>query len=325
MDRCLILYNNPANKALADEIDVIEQVEFVSEGLNELGYDIDFQGLGEGIHDEILSISKAGYSFVFNLVEAVFGYSEILHFVPSLLNLFNIPHSGCPSDATFITANKVYAKKLMKLSGIPVAENYKVSEWKDLTIGKRYILKPIWEDGSVGINEDSVFVFEGRMPDIMENKEDSHWFIENYLDGREFNVSIISNGKFPLILPPAEMIFKDYPDNLPKIISYKAKWEEDTFQYKNSVRSFDIDLPKSLTEDIRRIATKCWNIFNLHGYARVDMRTDSEGNLYIMEVNANPCISADSGFVAACYHYGLTKKEIIKSIISDLNNPKKSA
>ena len=52
------------------------------------------------------------------------------------------------------------------------------------------------------------------------------------------------------------------------------------------------------------------------------MRTNKEGKLFVMEANANPCISADSGFVAACFHHGLTKKEIIANIISDLNNPK---
>jgi D-alanine-D-alanine ligase len=322
MDRCLILYNSPVDKALADEIDVLEQVEFVSDGLKKLGYKIDYQGLGNDLEKEIIAISKSGYDFVFNLVESVFGYAEILHFVPSLLNLWKIPHSGCPADAAFITANKVYSKKLMKLYGIPVAENHKISDWSELTIGKKYILKPIWEDGSVGINEDSVFVYEGEKPSILEDKVDSHWFVENYLDGREFNISIIANGKEPLVLPPAEMIFRDYPENMPRIVSYKAKWEEDSFQYKHSVRSFDTDISESLFKKIRNIATDCWHLFDLRGYARIDMRTDAEGDLFVMEANANPCISADSGFVAACFHYGLTKKEIIANIINDLNNPK---
>jgi D-alanine-D-alanine ligase len=322
MDRCLILYNSPADEALADEIDVLEQVEFVSNGLRELGYKVDYHGLGNNLEKEIIAISKSGYDFVFNLVEAVYGYAEILHFVPSLLNLWKIPHSGCPADAAFITANKVYSKKLMKLCGIPVAENHKISNWRELTIGKKYILKPVWEDGSVGINEDSVFIYEGEKPSILENKVDSHWFIENYLDGREFNVSIIANGKEPLVLPPAEMTFRDYPENMPKIVSYKAKWEENSFQYKQSVRSFDTDISEYTINKMRSIAIDCWHLFNLHGYARIDMRTNKEGELFVMEANANPCISADSGFVAACFRHGLTKKEIIANIISDLNNPK---
>ncbi len=324
MDRCLILYNSPAENALADEINVMEQVKFVSEALIELGYGIDYHCLGEELHNEILSISGAGYSFIFNLVEAIFGYPEILHFVPALLNLYKIPHSGCPTDATFVTANKVYAKKLMRLSSIPVTETYKISDWRDLATGNKYIVKPIWEDGSVGINEDSVFIFDGKRPVILEHKDDTHWFVENYLDGREFNVSIIAKGRIPLVLPPAEIVFRDYPGDLPKIVSYKAKWEEDTFQYKNSVRNFDTGLTPSTAEEIRKIATDCWSLFNLHGYARIDMRTDVNGNLFVMEVNANPCISADSGFVAACYHHGLTKKEIVNYIIDDMNNPENS-
>ncbi len=118
------------------------------------------------------------------------------------------------------------------------------------------------------------------------------------------------------------MTFRDYPENMPKIVSYKAKWEENSFQYKQSVRSFDTDISEYTINKMRSIAIDCWHLFNLHGYARIDMRTNKEGKLFVMEANANPCISADSGFVAACFHHGLTKKEIIANIISDLNNPK---
>ena len=73
-----------------------------------------------------------------------------------------------------------------------------------------------------------------------------------------------------------------------------------------------------MLHEINSIALKCWDMFDLHGYARVDMRTDRDGRVYVIEVNANPCISEDGGFVAACHQEGMTNELIIGNIIGDL-------
>jgi D-alanine-D-alanine ligase len=76
-----------------------------------------------------------------------------------------------------------------------------------------------------------------------------------------------------------------------------------------------------LCERIRQICLQCWKAFGLKGYARVDFRMDKNDDLHVLEINANPCISADSGFVAAATQYGLSHKEIVKSIINDSMKP----
>ncbi len=94
---------------------------------------------------------------------------------------------------------------------------------------------------------------------------------------------------------------------------------EDTFQYDHTRRSFPGDLSHRLLSNIRETVVACWNTFGLRGYARVDIRTDAEENVYVLEVNANPCISPDSGFIAAATHAGYTHQDIISHIINDLN------
>lgn len=316
----LILYNQPSCEAENDEQDVLDQVSYVEAGLTSLGYSVAKRALGDDLKNELLSVSKGQYDFVFNLTEAVYGSPELIYFVPAMLNLLKIPYSGAPVEAAFSTANKVYAKKMMAQAGIAVAKTYKVSEADTLSLGGTYIVKPIWEDGSVGITEESVFTYDGEVPSAILGKDDNHWFIEDYLDGREFNVSLIAEGDgSPLVLPPAEMQFKHYPEGVPTIVSYKAKWDEDSFQYKSSVRTFDVDISATLAKKIHEVAVKCWSLFQLKGYARVDLRSNSRGDLFVMEVNANPCISADGGFVAACRHNNITDNEVIRRIVSDLN------
>ena len=317
--KSLIIYNQPSEDALPDELDVLDQVNFIRDTLIKLGYEVSLKGITDAFFTEIPEITAGGYDFVFNLVESVGKKAEILYFIPALLNMHHIPYTGCPVEATFVTASKVLARKIMKANSIPVAGGYRISEAAQLIRGKKYILKPVWEDGSLGITEESVFVFDGSVPASVSEKNDRHWFIEDFIEGREFNVSVMPGPDGPEMLPPAEMVFHDYPDDIPKIVSYKAKWVEGTFQYENSRRNFPDDLSDKLMTNIRNAVTQCWHTFGLKGYARVDMRVDSNENVYVLEVNANPCISPDSGFISAGLHAGFTHEQLISRIINDLN------
>ena len=317
--KCLIIYNEPAPDALPDELDVLDQVSFIDSTLRTLGYSVVSKGITDNFFHEISMIEAGEYEFVFNLVESIGKKAEILYFIPALLNMNHIPYTGCPVEAAFVTGSKVLARRFMKANGIPVAGGYKVSDASQLVYGKKYILKPVWEDGSLGITEESVFIFDGILPEIISDKNDRHWFIEEFIDGREFNVSVKASPDGPEMLPPAEMEFHNYPDDLPRIVSYKAKWVENTFQYDNSSRSFPADLSDRLMSNIRSAALACWHAFNLKGYARVDLRVDDDENVYVLEVNANPCISPDSGFISAAVHAGYSHTEVISDIIHDLN------
>ena len=317
--KCLIIYNEPAPDALPDELDVLDQVNFIDSTLQTLGYSVVSQGITDNFFHEISMIEAGEYEFVFNLVESIGKKAEILYFIPALLNMHHIPYTGCPVEAAFVTGSKVLARRFMEANGIPVAGGYKVSEASQLAREKKYILKPVWEDGSLGITEESVFIFDGTIPEILSDKNDRHWFIEEFIDGREFNVSVKASPEGPEMLPPAEMEFHNYPDDVPRIVSYKAKWIENTFQYDNSSRSFPNDLSDRLMGNIREAVYACWHAFNLKGYARVDMRVDDDEKVYVLEVNANPCISPDSGFISAAVHAGYTHTEVIRDIIHDLN------
>ena len=122
-------------------------------------------------------------------------------------------------------------------------------------------------------------------------------------------------------MPPAEMVFHNFDDSRPKIVDFRAKWIEDSFEYENTIRDFPGDkLSPVLVGKIRDIALQCWDVFGLKRYARVDMRVDNNDNPYVIEVNANPCMSPDSGLVAATTQAGIPITEVLKRIISDLNH-----
>jgi len=320
MKKCVIIYNEPLPGALEDELDVLDQVSHIEKHLIELGINATRKGITEDFMKEIAALSAEKPDFIFNLVESINNKGELNYFVPALLNMYGIPYSGNSLEAIFLTTNKTITSRMMRDTGINNPGSYKPSQMNLLKPGCRYIVKPVWEDGSLGITADSVFDCVAGFEDKLKGKDDSHWFIEDFIDGREYNISVLAGKDGPEILPPAEIVFRDYDDSRPKIVDFKAKWEMDSFEFVNTVREFPgSSLPPEFIGRLKETARSCWHLFGLRGYARVDVRADSKGNIFVIEINANPCISPDGGFVAATSQAGYAFTEVLKRIINDLN------
>lgn len=320
MRRCCIIYNEPREGALADELDVLDQVAHIEKHLIDLGLSVYRKGITEKFMSEVEDLLKEKPDFVFNLVESINNKGELIYFVPALLSLHSIPYSGISFEAIFLTTNKTICSKMMKTAGINNPGSYLPSQTNLLTPGRKYIIKPIWEDGSLGITDKSVFECKPGFEEKFTGFDDAHWFVEDFIDGREFNISVLAGKDGPEVLPPAEIVFVNYGNDRPRIIDFKAKWEMESFEYINTVREFPGDkISDKLLANLRDAAISCWKLFSLKGYARVDVRTDSDGNVFVIEINGNPCISPDGGFVAATREAGYAFTEVLQRIINDLN------
>ena len=103
-----------------------------------------------------------------------------------------------------------------------------------------------------------------------------------------------------------------------RLIGYRAKWDEESYEYHHTPRRFDFERhDRSLLQSLKRTTLKCWRLFELTGYARVDYRVDRDGIPWILEINSNPCLSPDSGFTAATRQAGLRYEEVIGRIVED--------
>jgi D-alanine-D-alanine ligase-like ATP-grasp enzyme len=157
--RCCIIFNQPRENALPDELDVIDQVEWIEKNMLELGIETYRKGITADFMNEIADLAENRPDFVFNLVESINNKGELCYFVPALLNMYSIPFSGNPVEAMFITTSKALTSKTLKSSGINNPGGYSPSEYSKLIPGNQYIIKPVWEDGSLGITGESVFTF----------------------------------------------------------------------------------------------------------------------------------------------------------------------
>lgn len=317
---CCILFNQPLQGAQSDELDVLDQVEYIEKTFDGLGIMSFRCGITVNFMAEMAVMAGKNPDFIFNLVESINNKGELCYFIPALLNMYSIPYTGSPLDAMFLTTSKILTAKALRDSGIKGPSIYKPSEHRLLKPGNRYIIKPVWEDGSLGITGDSAFTFEPGKDKELSAYSDSHWLIQDFIDGREFNITLLAGSEGVEVMPAAEIVFRDYGSEKPRIVDYKAKWDLESFEYKNTLREFPGEsLDLRLRDKIETAALRCWDLFGLKGYARVDMRIDNNNEPYVIEVNANPCLSPDSGVVAATVEAGLTFAEVVYRIINDLN------
>ena len=317
---CCILYNEPLPGAMEDELDILDQVDHVEKHLLETGVKTFRKGLTDNFMSEMDELVSEKPGFVFNLVESIRNKGELNYFIPALLNLNRIPYTGSSLEAIFLTTSKNLAGKLMSDAGIANPATFRPSQSDLLEPGKRYIMKPVWEDGSLGITGDSVFCWEHGSGDRLEGKDDSHWMIQEFIEGREFNISMLAGEDGPEVLPPAEIVFRDFPESMPRIVDFRAKWITDAFEYENTIRTFPgPELSREFLGRLKETALRCWHLFALKGYARVDVRSDERENIFVIEVNANPCISPDGGFAAAVNEAGYAFTDVIRRITGDLN------
>lgn len=319
MNKILILINRLSGQPTIDELDVIDQVEAVEHGLDELGLVYEREYVDTNLNSLIHKLMSEPDGIAFNLVESLNNNGGLVYFIPALVESLNYPLTGNPSDAMFMTTQKPLAKKLMQGMGIPTPRWWQAKETFNPDPEKQYIVKPSREDASVGIDEENVF--PGSDTGIIEkvrSRWGEHFFIEEFISGREFNISVMGGPEGPEVLAPAEMLFKDFPPGKPTVMGYSAKWDETAFAYRNTMRTFDIpESDHALVEQIKKICYQCWSAFHLRGFARVDFRVDASNQPYVLEINANPCISPDSGFYNAALRSGYTFTQVVQRILND--------
>jgi D-alanine-D-alanine ligase len=322
--KAVILYNQLSENPGPDEADVLDQVNVVSQMLKELNVEVEEMQFSHRLDLVEENLLKSKPTFVFNLVESLNNKGSLIYFAPALLNSLNIKFSGGSLESIFITTSKTLAKEKMNSVGIPTSPWFMPNRIPSLEAQKRYIIKPVWEEGSLGLDEDCVFYGDDKnFINRLKKTNPKDFFVEEFIDGREFNISILAGPDGPQVLPSAEILFSNYPDDKPKVVGFSAKWNEESFEYKNTSRTFDFgDSDINLIQKINQIAIQCWKCFDLNGYARVDFRVDESGNPWVLEVNVNPCISPDSGFFAACAKANIPFREAIRRIVNDIPNLK---
>jgi D-alanine-D-alanine ligase len=319
ISRAVILHNPVGDGDDPSTADVLAQVELVAAGLTALG--IDHRALAVPDWKPWRHLSAGSGDIVFNLMEAPPGVPHVHPAAAAALELLDVPFTGSPAGVLWLTTDKLATRALLAAEGLPVAPGGRLEiegpEILDRIPGP-WILKPACEDASLGLEGDPVCSTREaalvRARALLERFPGQAVVVETYLPGRELNVSLLAGE----VLPIAEIVFEDFPEGMSRVVGYEAKWHEDSFAYVHTVRRFPGDpADAALLDRVREISLAAWRVCGLRGYARVDFRLDESGNPYVLEVNANPCLAAGAGFMAAAAKAGLAPGDVIGRILED--------
>lgn len=308
-----LVYDAQAEAGRPDAADTLVEAQAIAAALEALGYDTVMLPVALDLAALERALRELSPYAVFNLVESLEGRGQLVHVAPALLESLGVPFTGCSSLALAATSNKLAAKK--SLAAADIATPAVFTETSD---PGPWIVKSVAEHSSLGIDDSSVVDGGEAAAAVIAARRGAlggEWFAERFVPGRELNVAVIAAPAGPRVLPVAEIRFDGFPPDKPAIVGYAAKWHTDSFEYRNTVRSFAVE--PALAARAERLALACWELFALDGYARVDFRVADTGLAYVLEVNANPCLAPDAGFAAALAEAGIGFGDAIAWLIAD--------
>ena len=315
--RIVLLHDAAAAAGRPDSSDTLLEAAAIAAAIERLGYETATLPVGLDLGALERQLAALAPQAVFNLIESLEGRGRLLSVVPALLASRGVPFTGCSAEALAATSHKLAAKRLLRQAEIATPAVLGAAPGNGTKDGT-WIVKSVFEHASLGIDDASVVegaagagrVLEGRRAEF-----GGDWFAERFVPGRELNVGIVAAPEGPRVLPVAELRFEGFPADKPEIVGYAAKWHVDSFEYRHTVRSFGVE--PELAARAERLALACWELFALDGYARVDFRVDGSGMLFVLEINANPCLAPDAGFAAALAEAGIGFDEAIAWLVAD--------
>lgn len=300
--------------------DVLVQVEAVATALAELGCQARPLPVSGEPAALLAALNQSRASMVFNLCESVNEDPTLIGHPAAILELLGLPFTGSPAFSLMLSTDKAASKLLLQGAGLQTPRFILYDGPASLNpVDLRFplIAKPRFEDASIGIDQDSIFRNRAELVSGAQRLYRQHGplLIEEYIAGREINVALLGAPDLQ-VLAIAEIDFSAFPPDLYPIVGYRAKWDEEAFEYQHTPRLFVDDLPAAVLTALHRDVLRCGQIFQLRDYGRVDIRLDADWNIHVLEVNANPCLSPDAGFCAAALHCGIGFTELVGRLLS---------
>lgn len=246
---------------------------------------------------------------VFNVSYGIQGQARYTH-VPSILEMVGIPYVASGPLAHSLALDKVVTKMILQQQGLPTPA-FAVLEGPDAPLPDLpfpLIVKPKNEAVSFGLrivnNEDELR--EGVQ--IIFDRFKQPVLAEQYIQGREVNVGLLGNNP-PETLPPVEIVFSE---DGPAIYT----WEDKTGRSGRTIsHRCPAPIGKELLERAGDIARRAFSALGCYDCARVDMRLDDDGNLYILEVNSLPSLGEHGSYLIGAAHVGLDFAAVINRLV----------
>ncbi len=295
------------------EFDVVSHLEDMGHQVRKVGVKDDLGVIRQAVQDFAPQI-------VFNLMES---FSEIGVFdqnVVSYLELTKTPYTGCNPRGLMLSRDKALARTLLAYHRIPAPEFAVVRMGQVPRLQKKrpypLIVKSLTQEASIGISQASIVEDEAALRErvkFIHQSIGTDAIIERYIDGRELYVGVLGNFRLR-VLPVWEMNFAKMPERAHRIASERVKWN-DAYREKYGIMTGPADLPADIVQRVQRLGKRVFRTLDLSGYARIDLRLDAEGRVYVLEANPNPQLAYGEDFAEAAEHVGISYEALLQHIL----------
>lgn len=294
-----------------DDLDEKITVDEILKSLSELNHEAKYF---PAVLESIEELKKFKPDLCFNSAEGHFGDSREAQ-MPAVLDMMQIPYTCAGVLGMMLSHNKHMAKRQFLTYGLPTAKFMEISDANHIPESDlRYpmFVKPASEGSSIGINHAAVVRnYQELIKQVTWALETTQSLIlvEEYIEGREFTVGVLGDEALPIVEIVSPTGF------------YSAEQKEDL--ESEVYRVCPATLSDTQTREFQHIALMAKQILRLEDVCRMDMRMDTAGNPYILEVNPIPLMYPDpkqASLIYAAYAAGYTYTDVVRKIIESAAN-----
>jgi len=304
----------------------VEEAEYeIVAALLERGHDVRMVGVRDDLARLLERLRSFAPDMVFNCAEGYHQDTGLDYLFPALFEADGYRYTGSPPLALLTTRNKAMSKKVLAFHGITVPgfATYRLDETVSRAPELRFplIVKPLQEDASLGISGASMVWDATALAErvaFVHERFTQPAIAEEFVDGRELYVGLIGNGDDVTVLPIVEMVFdkrRTKPEE--RIATRLAKWDAGYRERKGIRNIFARPIARATKARLSEICRTAYRALWLRDYARLDVRLAADGEIWVIEANANPFISYGHDLANAAEKVGMSYGAFIERILHE--------
>jgi D-alanine-D-alanine ligase len=246
---------------------------------------------------------------VFNMAYGIQGECRYTH-VPAMLEMAGVPYTGSGPTGHALALDKAITKQLIRDAGVPTP-NFCIMRHGTERIGKlRFpvVVKPRHESTSFGLQlvEEPARLRQAVEMIVAQYRQDT--LVEEYIDGQEICVGLLGNGELA-VLPFVE---HDFGDRRMRLIT----WEDKTHRAAAEPKKIcPAPVGSKLAVMLRDVSVATFRACLCRDYARVDIRVDSSGQPFVLEINSMAALGLGASYVLAARTAGLSFSALVNRIL----------
>lgn len=289
--------------------------------LQDMGHDVFKLGVEDDLGVIRKTVTDWSPQIAFNLMESFDEVGTFDQNVVSYLELLRLPYTGCNPRGLVLSRDKALSKKLMAYHRIPVPDFFVVRRGRAVRVPKRMdfplIVKSLTQEASIGISQASIVETAEKLQErvaFIHSSIETDAIVEQYIEGRELYVGLLGNDRLR-VFPVWELLFKKMPDDVHRIATERVKWSR-KYQKKHGIATGVATLPDGMAPKLQHLCKRVYRALELSGYARIDLRLDARGRVFVLEANPNPQIAFGEDFAESAEHAGMSYEALMQRILN---------